>query len=79
MLVVAQVGQTIQRSLLANAHDGIHHHGARRRRATRRMQNCRPLLVGHRHGTVVVITREGTREERCSNVSSTALPVVSTG
>ena len=60
-LVVAQVGQTIQRSLLANAHDGIHHHGARRRRATRRMQNCRPLLVGHRHGTVVVITREGTR------------------
>ena len=59
--MVAQVGQTIQRSLLANAHDGIHHHGARRRRATRRMQNCRPLLVGHRHGTVVVITREGTR------------------
>ena len=25
------------------------------------MQNRRPLLVGHRHGTVVVITREGTR------------------
>ncbi|WP_373267754.1 hypothetical protein [Collinsella aerofaciens] len=24
-------------------------------------KNCRPLLVGHRHGTVVVITREGTR------------------
>ena len=60
-LVVAQVSQTVQRSLLANAHDGIHHHGARRRRATRRMQNRRTLLVGHRHGTVVVITREGTR------------------
>ena len=25
------------------------------------MQNRRTLLVGHRHGTVVVITREGTR------------------
>ena len=25
------------------------------------MQNRRPLLVGHRHGAVVVITREGTR------------------
>ena len=60
-LVVAQVGQAVQRSLLADAHDGIHHHGARRRRATRRMQNRRPLLVGHRHGTVVVITREGAR------------------
>ena len=60
-LVVAQVGQTVQRSLLANAHDGIHHHGARRRRATRRMQNRCTLLVGHRHGTVVVITRKGTR------------------
>ena len=60
-LVVAQVGQTVQRSLLANAYDGIHHHGARRRRATRRMQNRCTLLVGHRHGTVVVITREGTR------------------
>ncbi|MFR6612847.1 MAG: hypothetical protein ACLUSU_05005 [Collinsella sp.] len=24
-------------------------------------KNRRPLLVGHRHGTVVVITREGTR------------------
>ena len=60
-LVIAQVGQTVQRSLLANAYDGIHHHGARRRRATRRMQNRRPLLVGHRHGATVVITRKGTR------------------
>ena len=25
------------------------------------MQDRRPLLVGHRHGTVVVITHEGTR------------------
>ena len=25
------------------------------------MQNRRPLLVGHRYGTVVVIAREGTR------------------
>ena len=60
-LVVAQVGQAVERCLLADAHDGIHHHGARRRRAARRMQDRRPLLVGHRHGTVVVITREGTR------------------
>ena len=60
-LVIAQVGQTVQRSLLANAHDGIHHHGARRWRATRRMQNRRPLLVGHRYGTVTVIAREGAR------------------
>ena len=60
-LVVAQVGQAVERSLLADAHDGIHHHGARRRRTARRMQNRRPLLVGHRHGAVVVITREGTR------------------
>ena len=60
-LVIAQVGQTVQRSLLANAHDGIHHHGARRRRATRRMQNRRPLLVGHRHGTVTVIARKSAR------------------
>ena len=60
-LVVAQIGQAVERGLLANAYDGIHHHGARRRCATRRMQNRRPLLVGHRHGTVVVITREGTR------------------
>ena len=60
-LMVAQVGQTVQHSLLADAHDGIHHHGACRRRTARRMQNRRPLLVGHRHGAVVVITREGTR------------------
>ena len=60
-LVVAQVGQTVQRSLLANAHDGIHHHGACRRRTARRVQNRCPLLVGHRHGTVVVIARKGTR------------------
>ena len=60
-LVVAQVGQAVQRSLLANAYDGIHHHGACRRRTARRMQNRRPLLVGHRHGAVVVITRKGTR------------------
>ena len=60
-LVVAQVDQAVERCLLADAHDGIHHHGARRRRTARRMQNRRPLLVGHRHGAVVVITREGTR------------------
>ena len=60
-LVVAQVGQAVERCLLADAHDGIHHHGARRRRATRRMQDRRTLLVGHRHGAVVVITRKGTR------------------
>ena len=60
-LMVAQVGQAVERSLLADAHDGIHHHGACRRRTARRVQNRCPLLVGHRHGTVVVITREGTR------------------
>ena len=60
-LVVAQIGQAVERSLLADAHDGIHHHGACRRRTARRVQNRCPLLVGHRHGTVVVITREGTR------------------
>ena len=60
-LVVAQVGQAVERSLLANAHDGVHHHGARRRRAARRVQDRRALLVGHRHGTVVVIARKGTR------------------
>ena len=60
-LVVTQVSQTVQRSLLANAHDGIHHHGARRRCAARRMQDRRPLLVGHRYGTVAVIARESTR------------------
>ena len=60
-LVIAQVGQTVQRSLLANAHDGIHHHGACRRRTARRMQNRRPLLVGHRHGPAVVIARKSAR------------------
>ena len=60
-LVIAQVGQTIERGLFANAYDGVHHHGACRRRTARRMQDRRPLLVGHRHGTIVVITREGTR------------------
>ena len=59
--MIAQVGEAVQRSLLANAYDGIHHHGACRRRTARRMQNRRPLLVGHRHGAVVAITREGTR------------------
>ena len=60
-LMIAQVGQAVQCGLLTNAHDGIHHHGACRRRTARRMQNRRPLFVGHRHGTVIVITREGTR------------------
>ena len=60
-LVVAQVGQAIERCLLADTHDGIHHHGACRRRAARRMQNRRPLLVGHRYGTVVVIARKSAR------------------
>ena len=59
-LVVAQVGQAVERSLLADAHDGVHHHGARRWRATRRMQNRCTLFVGHRHGTVVIIARKGT-------------------
>ena len=59
--MVAQVGQAIERGLLADAHDGIHHHGARRRRTARRVQNRCPLLVGHRHGTVVVITRKSAR------------------
>ena len=60
-LVVAQVGQAVERSLLADAHDGVHHHGACRRRATRRMQNRCTLFVGHRHGTIVIIARKGTR------------------
>ena len=60
-LVVAQIGQVIERGLLADAHDGVHHHGARRRRATRRMQDRRTLLVGHRHGSTLVIVRKGTR------------------
>ena len=59
--MVAQVGQTIERGLLADAHDGIHHHGACRRRTARCMQNRRPLLVGHRHGSAVVIARKSAR------------------
>ena len=59
-LVVAQVGQAVERGLLANAHDGVHHHGACRRRAARRVQDRRALLVGHRHGELVIIARKGT-------------------
>ena len=59
-LVVAQVGQAVERSLLADAHDGVHHHGACRRRAARRVQDRRALFVGHRHGELVIIARKGT-------------------
>ncbi|MFR3924376.1 MAG: hypothetical protein ACLTXI_03685 [Collinsella sp.] len=43
------------------------------------MQNRRLLLVGHRHGTVVVITREGTRGRAVLQDVQRRLPVVSTG